>query len=291
MPVTGLAQASPAGLLLAVAAVVLLAACQGSGDPASAAAQSPAARPPPAAGPASTAVPFNDIDSAACLSQAQAAASPTSTGCPGFVLLPLANALDQCTGVGGRLEPIGTPAAWMLDANRDGSPEFLYDLTQNYFCDGAPSVFACGSLGCPSLLYGQKDDAWVVLGYINADDAGAIEVLETTGTSGYASLRGGCGGSRPCKELTHYTWNGESYDRTLIEVGATTVDVAPGGLRTLMAEAAVLAAPTPDAQVLDTYPTGTDVVVIGNVRDSAYRYVSPCNACDRGFLPASALGQ
>lgn len=278
-----LARALLVGVAVISLAGLLLAACQRGEDAPTTAALPPATALRAALETGSTAEPFNDIDSAACLDQAPA------TGCPGFVLAALADARDQCAGVGGDLQPSGPPTAWSLDANRDGSPEFLYDLTQNFHCDGAPSVFSCGSLGCPTVLHGRQGDAWVVLGYINAGDAAAIEILDTAGTSGYASLRGGCDGRRPCPELTHYTWTGAAYERTLIEVGTTQVDVTPGGLQSLVVESAVLAAPGSDAQAIASYPAGTDVAVIGKARESTYYYVSPCNACERGFLPASAF--
>ena len=48
----------------------------------------------------------------------------------------------------------------------------------------------------------------------------------------------------------------------------------------------------PDAkrgQVLDEYPLGTTVIVIGTARDAPWTFVSPCNACRRGFVETALL--
>jgi hypothetical protein len=43
--------------------------------------------------------------------------------------------------------------------------------------------------------------------------------------------------------------------------------------------------------VLDEYPAGTAMVVIGAARDAPFQFVSPCNACRRGFVEAAALAK
>jgi hypothetical protein len=170
----------------------------------------------------------------------------------------------------------------------DASAEILVDLRQNMDCQGAPGVFSCGSLGCPYFLYAKRGDGWVELGAINADDAPAIEVLPgPPGTP--ATLRGGCTGLQPCSEKTYYEWKGKSYERTWIDFRGYAVDVAPGGLWTLTRDAPILASPEPEGHVLDEYTVGTAVVVIGNARGSPFKFVSPCNACRRGFVDETAL--
>ena len=42
-------------------------------------------------------------------------------------------------------------------------------------------------------------------------------------------------------------------------------------------------------QVLDEYPVGTAVIVIGTARDAPYSFVSPCNACRHGFIETAFL--
>ncbi len=236
----------------------------------------------------STAVLKKDIDLAGCLTE-ESEDSETAGSCPTYILQSLDYMIQECSRAGGSLEPLPESAAWSLDVNGDGNAEILLDLTQNFTCQGAPSVFSCGSTGCPYFLYTQAGDDWDELGAINADDAPAIEVLASKAKDIPATLRGGCTGQRPCSELTQYTWNGNAYDRSLIEFRGRKVDVAPGGLWTMTKDSKVLAAPAPNATVLDEYPAGTTVVVIGNARAGGYKFVSPCNACRRGFVDSEAL--
>lgn len=192
----------------------------------------------------STAVPYTDVDLTSCLQMPDSAA-PTADACPGFIRTALAPTGETCSEFGGVLQPMAAPIIWSLDADADGEPEFLFDVTQNYYCGG----------------------------------------------SGYGTLSGGCGGIRPCEELTHYTWDGSSYDRTAMVVRGHGVDVSPGGLWTLAGDTPVLSEPVAGAEVLDSYPAGTQMVVIGDARDAPYRYVSPCNVCERGFVATDALTQ
>lgn len=236
----------------------------------------------------STAVLKKDINLTGCLAE-ESEDTATAGACPTYILQSLDYMIQECGRVGGELEPLPESSAWSLDVDGDGDSEVMLDLTQNFTCQGAPSVFSCGSLGCPYFLYIQDGDDWNELGAINADDAPGIEVLSWKAKDIPATLRGGCTGQRPCSELTYYTWNGKAYERTLIEYRGHKVDVAPSGLWTLTRAAPVLDAPSRDAAVLDQYPAGTTVVVIGAARSAHYKFVSPCNACRRGFVDAEAL--
>ena len=234
------------------------------------------------------AVRTSRLDLAACFAEDIADEAAASSRCPSFVLLSLDFLSRECALAGGTLRPIEKPIAWSLDVDGDASAEMLVDLRQNMDCQGAPEAFSCGSLGCPFFLYAKRDDSWVELGAINADDAPAIEVLPgPEGTP--ATLRGGCTGLQPCSEKTYYEWKGTSYMRSWIDFRGYAVDVAPGGLWKLTRDAAILASPEPEGVALDEYPTGTAVVVIGNARGSPYKFVSPCNACRRGFVDEAAL--
>lgn len=260
-----------------------------------------AAKEPKATAPAATsavreqaavtpALRTRNLPLAACLEEQNAEAETESSQCPGFILLALDYMIQECTTGGGMLQPAEDPVAWSLDVDHDGKSELLVDLNQNYICYGAPSVASCGSGGCPHFLYSQRGDASVELGSVDADDAPKIEVFYgPAGTP--AALRGGCLGERPCTELTHYEWKGKAYSRVWIDYRGHVVDVAPGGLQTLARKAPVLAAPKRGAQVLDEYEEGTAVVVIGAARDTPFQFVSPCNACRRGFVEAAALAK
>lgn len=225
------------------------------------------------------------LDFAACLADDETA----QARCPSFALLSLDYMSSQCAAHGGTLEARQPSEAWSLDVDGDASAEILVDLVGNFDCEGAPGAFACGSTGCPFLLYKKREDTWSEIGAINADDAPGIEVLP--GEEGkFAVLRGGCLGQQPCSELTHYEWNGQKYDRTWIDFKGHAVDVAAGGLMTITQDTAVRDAP--DArrgQVLDEYPQGTAMIVIGAARDAPWSFVSPCSSCRRGFIETALL--
>jgi hypothetical protein len=229
------------------------------------------------------------IDFASCLAEDLSDDAAQSSRCPSFALLSLDYMNSRCAAYGGKLKAREPSEAWSLDVDGDASAELLVDLVGNFDCEGAPGAFACGTTGCPFLMYKKRAESWVEIGAINADDAPAIQVLP--GEEGkYAALRGGCTGLEPCSELTHYEWNGQKYVRTWIDFKGHAIDVAPGGLMTLTQDTAVMDAPGGrKAQVLDEYPVGTAVIVIGTAREGPYSFVSPCNACRRGFVETALL--
>jgi hypothetical protein len=238
--------------------------------------------------PISRAVPFTGVDLTACL-RTVSTATPSEALCPAFISEGLAEMTATCSGVGGRLAAGERPSLWSLDVNGDGRDEFLYDATDNFSCEGAASVFSCGSLGCPVSLFEQRGTAWFAIGAMRASDVPAAEVLPPAPGEPRGTLRSGCVGDRPCDERVYYRWNGRAYEDAWIDVRGRWVDIANDGLWTMVGDAAILAAPSPDAAVLARYPQGTEVVVLGQARDSQYKYVSPCNACQNGFIDPAAL--
>ncbi|MGH8203442.1 MAG: hypothetical protein ACREST_02470, partial [Steroidobacteraceae bacterium] len=240
--------------------------------------------------PGAPAVVTRRLDFASCLAESLTDDAAQSSRCPSFALLSLDYMNSQCSASGGTLKALQPSEAWSLDVDGDASAEVLVDLVANFDCEGAPSAFACGSTGCPFLLYKKRDDTWLEIGAFNADDAPGIEVLPAD-EGKYAVLRGGCLGQQPCSELTHYEWDGRAYARTWIDFKGQAVDVAPGGLMTLTQDSAVLDAPGKKDQVLDEYPAGTAMIVIGAARGEPYSFVSPCNACRRGFVETALLSK
>ena len=236
------------------------------------------------------AVLAHNLPLAECIAEHSSDTDAASSTCPTFILLAFDYLTEECTAAGGELKAAEEPEAWMLDVEDDGKNEMLVDLTSNFLCYGAPSASSCGSLGCPYFLYSARGDGWVEIGAISAGDAPKIEVLPSS-EGVPATLRGGCVGERPCEELTHYTWNGNIYQRGWIEFRGTPVDVVAGGLWTLTKDAGVLTAPKKGAHVIDEYPAGTAMVVLGNARGQPYQYVSPCNACRRGFVETALLAK
>jgi hypothetical protein len=232
---------------------------------------------------------YATVDPGVCLRIARGNLSASESLCLGFISQSLVETISTCAQVGGKLVPLQPPSLQSVDVNGDGQFEFLYDVTENFQCDGAPSVFSCGSLGCPVPLFEKRNGAWIAIGFLSTGDAAAIEVLMPEPGLRYGTLRGGCAGDRPCEEWTYYRWNGSAYQRTMIEVRGHWVDVAPDGLWTLVREVPVLASPAPDARVLERYPVDSEVVVIGDARGTPYKYVSPCNSCKNGFIDPAAL--
>lgn len=277
-------------LLLALTAVITLSACGGDKDADETARKAAAPETFAASTPAeSVATLVRNLPLAECLAEHGALAETEAPAqCPTYILLALDSMVDDCMRVGGTLQPMDQPEAWMLEIEDDDKPEILVDLTKNYICYGAPSVFACGSLGCPVFLYAPRGDAWIEIGAINADDAPKIELLKTKG-GGPRTLRGGCLGERPCTELTYYQWKNDRYERTWIDFRGNVVDVLPDGLWTLTKDAPVRTAPDRSAPAFDEYPEGTAMVVIGSARSGPWQFVSPCNGCRRGFVEAAVL--
>ncbi|HSC28198.1 MAG TPA: hypothetical protein VLD67_13045, partial [Vicinamibacterales bacterium] len=236
------------------------------------------------------AVVSKNVNLAACLTEEELAPEQTAPTCPTYMLHSLDYMLQECSAGGGTLQTAPESAIWRLDTDWDGVDEVLLDPQQNLVCYGAPSVFSCGSIGCPYFLYATRGDSWTEIGAINADDAPGLEVMP--GEPGKpATLRGGCSGEKPCSELTHYDWQNGAYARSWIDARGSPVDVAPGGLWTVTKNTDVITAPRPGAAVLDEYPAGTAMIVIGNARKGNYRYVSPCTVCRRGFVDASLLAK
>jgi hypothetical protein len=236
-------------------------------------------------------VPTSRLDFASCLAEDVADDAARAQRCPSFALLSLDYMSSQCSAHGGKLVAHQPSKAWSLDVDGDASAEVLVDLIGNFDCEGDPGAFACGSTGCPFLLYKKRDETWVELGAINADDAPAIQVLPAE-EGKLAALRGGCLGQQPCSEYTYYEWNGREYARTWIDFKGHAVDIAPRVLMTLTKDSPVFDSPGGRrAQALDEYAVGTTVIVIGTARDAPYTFVSPCNACRRGFVETALLAK
>lgn len=63
------------------------------------------------------------------------------------------------------------------------------------------------------------------------------------------------------------------------------IDKRNGGkLFTTTAKLEVLAAPKAGSRVLGEYDKGAMMAVIGEATGTGYLYVSPCNACESGFV-------
>jgi hypothetical protein len=234
----------------------------------------------------------SDVDMNLCLRMAARQVRPDEKRCPGFIVSALADAGTMCREVGGRLRAFPQSALWAIDVNADGKPEYLFDTTQNVDCEGAPSVLGCGSSDCGLPLYTRKGNQWQVIGNLPNLPA-AIEVVPGSGRDGFADLRTGCG-EADCAEYQQHRWNGSAYDLAGYEVRGHAVDIPAerGQLWTLARDVAVLAEPRRGAKVLRRYKARTEVtemVILGKARAAPFLYVSPCNACESGFVEPAAL--
>ncbi len=231
------------------------------------------------------------IDLAYCLDVATRGTAPDPGRCPAFLVLALAAGHETCREAGGRLVPVRVPQIWTLDVNGDGESEYLFDLGSNVGCEGAWSIFECGSLGCPQILYEERDGAWRDIAALGAGAADSIEVLAPAPGTPYRELRVGCTGEDPCSEVAYLAWSGEHYELERLEVRGHGVRVlgVVHGLRGLTGEVALRATPAPDAALLGRYAADTEVAILGEAQDAPYYYVSPCNACESGFIEKSAV--
>jgi hypothetical protein len=231
-----------------------------------------------------------ELSPAHCIESIESAATPDSARCPAFLFESVTSARDVCREVEGKLIADPTGEIWALDVNDDERPEYAFEYGGIVGCEGAYSIFSCGSLGCPKILYGQRGDAWRPIGEFYAYAMEQLEILDTE-SGGYRTLRIGCGGTEPCAEYWFNEWTGDAYERTRIEVRGFGVDFENSihGLHPLVAETAILATPTADAAVIARYEAGWDVAIVGTAQDADYYYVSACNACESGFVAKSAV--
>ncbi|HZF16823.1 MAG TPA: hypothetical protein VE046_12860 [Steroidobacteraceae bacterium] len=239
--------------------------------------------------PAAKAELAGNIGIAHCLDVLTRGIARKPAVCPGFLMAPLKYALAACHDAGGKLVPLAPANIWTLDLNGDHKKEYGLEYEGNVSCDGAPSVFSCGSLGCPVTLYENFQGGWRAIGQVSSGGIHAIELLTSRAPGGYRDLRVGCGTGDTCAEFAYLHWTGATYEAQWLEVRGfkVTFSDAASGLYALAGETAVLATPSPDATVLAHYGPDTEVALIGAA--GAYYYVSPCNACESGFVPKATV--
>lgn len=229
------------------------------------------------------------LDMDACFAAIAAAGDADAAACPSFLMTTAIDASRLCREADGVIGPIEAADIWSLDVNGDGRPEHAFAIDDVVYCEGAPGLFSCGSLGCPKALYGERDGAWRPLGAISASSREAIVVTDVAGPDGYRDLILGCDPGEECPVRWRHVWRDGSYEPGSGEVRGHVVDYAGSvhGLFALAADTTLLATPAADGEPLDRYAAGVEVAIIGTA--GAYYYVSPCNACESGFVPAAAI--
>lgn len=238
-----------------------------------------------------TATLATGLSPAQCVAALEAETTPDAATCPAFLFAAIADARMQCTDVGGRLVGSDDSYVWTLDIDRDGTAEFVYENDGNVACEGAYGVFSCGSLGCAKTLYAYRDGDWRdIAGLFFAYEPEQLTVLDAPpGTP--ASLVVGCSPAEPCTERWLYEWQGNEYERTRVDVRGFEVDLVDtvNGLYALAAATEIRATPEDSAPSVGRYDADTYVAVIGTAVTREHYYVSPCRACESGFVPRSAV--
>lgn len=230
-----------------------------------------------------------NLDMDACFAAIATGGDADAAACPSFLMQTAIDAGQACRDAGGLVGAIESADIWSIDVNGDGQPEHAFGIEDVVYCEGAASVFSCGSLGCPKGLYGMRAGAWQFIGSVSASSREAIAVSDTVREDGYRDLVVGCGAGEECAALWRYEWRNGSYEPMSAEVRGHRVEFAESvhGLFALAADATLLATPAADGEPLDRYAAGTEVAIIGTAGE--YYYVSPCNACESGFVAAALI--
>jgi hypothetical protein len=232
---------------------------------------------------------MTSVSPAHCVQALAAGTGADLIRCPTPLRAAVAEATSVCRDAGGTLS--GTPEGnvWALDVNGDGRQELAFELDGNVQCEGAYSVFSCGSLGCPKSLFELRDGQWTVIASIWVSVPDELTLAGAAAADGHRTLA--VCAKESCAERWFYEWLGTTYDSTRLEVRGAPVDVAGSihGLYSLAAATTLRATPTPNGADVGRYDVGTDVSIVGTAAGGDYYYVSPCNACESGFAPRSAV--
>ena len=235
------------------------------------------------------AVPLTSVSPAHCVDTLAQRAAADPLRCPAALRTAIVQAQASCREAGGVLTGAKEGNVWALDVNGDARNELLFELDRNVICEGAWSVFSCGSLGCPKTLYELRSGAWVAVGSIAAEAPERIALASGAAPDGHRALE--VCAKDECAERWSYEWRGSMYEAARLEVRGARVDITGSlpGLHELAAATTLRAEPSPRADELGRYDAGTAVAILGLAEGGDYYYVSPCNACDSGFAPRAAL--
>lgn len=231
---------------------------------------------------------MTSVSPAHCVQAQNAGTGADLIRCPRPLRAAVEEATRVCREAGGTLSGTQEGNVWSIDVDGDERQELLFELDGNVQCEGAYSVFSCGSLGCPKALYELRDGQWTVIGSIYASVPEEL-TLAATAADGHRTLE--VCAKENCIERWFYEWLGTAYDATRLEVRGAPVDVAGSihGLYPLAAATTLRATPATNATDVGRYDAGTDVAIIGTAGGGDYYYVSPCNACESGFAPRGAV--
>jgi hypothetical protein len=228
------------------------------------------------------------VSPAHCVAALDGGTTADPLRCPGVLRMAVAEAATTCREAGGKILGLAEGVVWAMDVNGDGRDELAFDVAENVGCQDAASIFSCGSLGCPKGLYELRAGTWTLIASLSTYMPEQVE-LGARAVSGYRTLTV-CAGEE-CAERWTYEWQGSAYDSTRLEVRGVGVDFAGSihGLYPFVAATTVRAAPSADARDVGQYDAGIEAAIIGTAERADYYYVSPCNACESGFVLKSAV--
>jgi hypothetical protein len=236
-----------------------------------------------------SATQMTGVSPAHCIASLERGALPDLIRCPRALQEAVAQADAQCRETGGALEGVAEGDVWAIDVNDDGRSELAFELDGNVTCTDAWSLFSCGSVGCPKTLYALRDGAWTGVGSISAEWPEQVTLGATRSADGHRAIE--VCPEDDCLERWIYEWQDERYAMTRGEIHGAHVDIAGSaqGLHRLAAETVVRTTPRVDGAEVGRYEAGTEVAIVGTAEGGDWYYVSPCTACESGFVPRSAV--
>lgn len=232
---------------------------------------------------------MTSVSPAHCVDALERGSSPDLLRCPTALRVAVEEAQATCREAGGKLTGVAKGDVWAIDVDDDGRSELAFALDGNLSCADAWSLFSCGSSECPKSLYELRDGAWTVVGSIFAESPEQVALGTARASDGHHALevcpRDGC------PERWVYEWQGTSYDATRANVRGTRIEIASSvhGLYALADATTVRETPRANGAEVGRYDAGTEVAIMGTAEGGEWYYVSPCNACDNGFVPRSAV--
>jgi len=232
---------------------------------------------------------MTSVSPAHCVAALERETSPDLLRCPTPLRVAVEDAQTSCRSAGGKLVGVAEGDVWAIDVDGDGRSELAFALDGNLSCTDAWSVFSCGSSQCPKALYELRDGAWTVVGSIFAESPEQIALGTARAPDGHRALE--VCPQDGCPERWIYEWQGASYDATRANVRGTRIEIASSvhGLYPLAAATTVRATARANGAEVGRYDAGTEVAIVGTAEGGDWYYVSPCDACDNGFVPRSAV--
>jgi hypothetical protein len=155
---------------------------------------------------------LTSVSPAHCVDTLAQRAATDPLRCPAALRAAIVEAQAVCRDAGGMLAGADEGNVWALDVNGDGRNELMFELDDNLTCEGAWSVFSCGSVGCPKTLYELRDRAWTAVGSIAAEAPAQVTLARAAAPDGHHTIE--VCAEDDCDEPLTYEWLGTAYELT-----------------------------------------------------------------------------